>query len=452
MRGFHVERKGGWDCHGLPVEIAVEQKLGFTSKHDIEELRHRRVQPAVPRVGLRVPRGLGRAHRADRLLGRPRDAYRTLDTDYIESVWWVLKQIWDKRPALRGLQGRPLLPALRHRALLARGRAGLQGRRGPVGLRALPGDRAGGRAARGRRAARLDDDAVDARRPTPRVAVDPDARPTCARGRRRRLRAGRGAASSACSARTREVARRASRARELVGAALRAAVPVHRRASYGDEGPHRAARRLRHRRGRHRHRAHRDRVRRGRLPARRRAGPDRRQPGAARRHLRRAHRPVRGPLRQGRRPGPRRGPARARAAAARRATTSTPTRTAGAAARRSSTTPSRPGTSAPRSCATGCWPPTRPSTGTREHIKHGRFGNWLENNVDWALVARALLGHAAAGLALRGRATPMCIGSLAELAERSRRARSRTCTARSSTTSTLPCADVRRARCAACPR
>src|SRR5678816_1693646 len=36
MRGYSVERKGGWDCHGLPVEIAVEQKLGFKDKHDIE--------------------------------------------------------------------------------------------------------------------------------------------------------------------------------------------------------------------------------------------------------------------------------------------------------------------------------------------------------------------------------------------------------------------------------
>src|SRR5271166_4309667 len=37
MRGFRVERKGGWDCHGLPVEIAVEQKLGITSKAEIED-------------------------------------------------------------------------------------------------------------------------------------------------------------------------------------------------------------------------------------------------------------------------------------------------------------------------------------------------------------------------------------------------------------------------------
>ena len=72
MRGRYVERKGGWDCHGLPVEIAVEQKLGFTQQARHRALRHRRVQRAVPRVGLRVPRGLDGADRADRLLGRPR--------------------------------------------------------------------------------------------------------------------------------------------------------------------------------------------------------------------------------------------------------------------------------------------------------------------------------------------------------------------------------------------
>ena len=36
MQGFHVDRKAGWDCHGLPVELAVEKELGFTGKHDIE--------------------------------------------------------------------------------------------------------------------------------------------------------------------------------------------------------------------------------------------------------------------------------------------------------------------------------------------------------------------------------------------------------------------------------
>ena len=72
MRGHYVERKGGWDSHGLPVEIAVEQQLGFTSKADIERYGIAEFNQQVPRVGLRVPRGLERADRADRLLGRPR--------------------------------------------------------------------------------------------------------------------------------------------------------------------------------------------------------------------------------------------------------------------------------------------------------------------------------------------------------------------------------------------
>ena len=46
MRGHLVHRKGGWDCHGLPVELEIERELGIKSKDDIEALRHRRVQRA----------------------------------------------------------------------------------------------------------------------------------------------------------------------------------------------------------------------------------------------------------------------------------------------------------------------------------------------------------------------------------------------------------------------
>ena len=126
-------------------------------------LRHRRVQPALPRVGVRVPRGVGAADRADRLLDRPR---RRLPhpRQRLHRVGLVgAAADLGPRAALRGPQGRALLPALRHGAVLARGRAGLPGRRRPVGLRALPGARAARAAAAGRRAARLDDDAVDAR-------------------------------------------------------------------------------------------------------------------------------------------------------------------------------------------------------------------------------------------------------------------------------------------------
>ncbi|HEY5192320.1 MAG TPA: isoleucine--tRNA ligase [Solirubrobacteraceae bacterium] len=100
MRGYRVERKGGWDCHGLPVEIAVEQKLGITSKAEIED----------PEKGIGIKRFNEECRNSvfeyleewDRLTERIgfwvdlEHAYRTLDESYIESVWWALKTISDK--------------------------------------------------------------------------------------------------------------------------------------------------------------------------------------------------------------------------------------------------------------------------------------------------------------------------------------------------------------------
>ena len=96
MTGHYVERKAGWDCHGLAVEIAVEQKLGFKSKDDIERYGIAEFNAPVPRVGARAPRGLAGADRADRLLGRPRRGLLHARAGYIESVWWALKTMWDR--------------------------------------------------------------------------------------------------------------------------------------------------------------------------------------------------------------------------------------------------------------------------------------------------------------------------------------------------------------------
>jgi isoleucyl-tRNA synthetase len=94
MRGHLVERKGGWDCHGLPVEIAVEQELGISSKAEIEE-----------RVGIEAFNAKCRdsvfayVEEWNRLTERIGfwldldDAYRTLDETYIESVWWALSEM-----------------------------------------------------------------------------------------------------------------------------------------------------------------------------------------------------------------------------------------------------------------------------------------------------------------------------------------------------------------------
>jgi isoleucyl-tRNA synthetase len=110
MRGFYVERRGGWDCHGLPVEIAVEKQLGITSKEQIEEYGiaefNRRCRESVftfledwnaltERIGFWLDLD---------------NAYRTLDSDYIESVWWSLKQIADDGRLYEGHKVVPYCP------------------------------------------------------------------------------------------------------------------------------------------------------------------------------------------------------------------------------------------------------------------------------------------------------------------------------------------------------
>jgi isoleucyl-tRNA synthetase len=111
MRGYRVERKGGWDCHGLPVEIAVEQKLGISSKAEIEE-----------RIGIEQFNAACREsvfayveewNRLTERIGFWLDlehAYRTLDETYIESVWWALAQIAERGLLYEGHKVVPYCP------------------------------------------------------------------------------------------------------------------------------------------------------------------------------------------------------------------------------------------------------------------------------------------------------------------------------------------------------
>jgi isoleucyl-tRNA synthetase len=97
MRGHYVHRRAGWDCHGLPVEIEVEKQLGITQKREIEE-----------KVGIEeftrlcresVQRYVGDWRALTDRIGFWLDldnAYWTMTPQYVESVWWLLKQIWDK--------------------------------------------------------------------------------------------------------------------------------------------------------------------------------------------------------------------------------------------------------------------------------------------------------------------------------------------------------------------
>lgn len=96
MKGYKVPRKWGWDCHGLPIENIVEKELGYTHKKEILELgvakfndicRSKVMEYAT--VWETVIRRMGRW--ADM-----KNAYRTMDLDYMESVWWVFKELWDR--------------------------------------------------------------------------------------------------------------------------------------------------------------------------------------------------------------------------------------------------------------------------------------------------------------------------------------------------------------------
>ena len=105
-------------------------------------VRDRGVQRPLPRVGAALRRGLGGARpRGSGCGSTPTDAYWTLSNTYIESVWWHVQDDVGPRRDLRGLQGRPVLRPVRHRALEPRGRAGLRGRHRAVGVRAVPGRR-----------------------------------------------------------------------------------------------------------------------------------------------------------------------------------------------------------------------------------------------------------------------------------------------------------------------
>ncbi len=95
MKGYHVPRKAGWDCHGLPVELAVERELGFTGKSDIE---HYGIAEFNARCRESVLRHVDEFNHMTRRMGfwvDMEDAYWTMDPHYIDSVWWSLQRIFD---------------------------------------------------------------------------------------------------------------------------------------------------------------------------------------------------------------------------------------------------------------------------------------------------------------------------------------------------------------------
>jgi isoleucyl-tRNA synthetase len=110
MRGYYVERKAGWDTHGLPVEIEVEKQLKFTGKQDIEKYG---IEAFNKLCRESVFKYIDQFAQVTERMGYWVDfdkAYRTLDTTYMESVWWILKQIWDKQLLYQGFKVVPYCP------------------------------------------------------------------------------------------------------------------------------------------------------------------------------------------------------------------------------------------------------------------------------------------------------------------------------------------------------
>lgn len=96
MRGFYCERKGGWDCHGLPVEIEVEKKLGISGKTQIEDYGIEKFNKLCRES---VYEYVEEWEKVTKRLGfwiDTRNPYETMDNKYIESCWWILKEIWQK--------------------------------------------------------------------------------------------------------------------------------------------------------------------------------------------------------------------------------------------------------------------------------------------------------------------------------------------------------------------
>jgi isoleucyl-tRNA synthetase len=104
MRGHRVERRFGWDCHGLPAEVEAERQLGITHKSEIEQMGVAEFNTACCTSVLRYTREW-RAYvtRQARWVDFDND-YKTLDADYMESVLWAFKKLWDKGLIYQGFR------------------------------------------------------------------------------------------------------------------------------------------------------------------------------------------------------------------------------------------------------------------------------------------------------------------------------------------------------------
>ena len=111
MKGFHVKRKAGWDTHGLPVELGVEKALGITKEDIGKKISVDEYNAACRREVMKYTREWETLTNSMGYWVDLSDPYITYDNRYIESVWWLLKQIYDKGYLYKGYTIQPYSPA-----------------------------------------------------------------------------------------------------------------------------------------------------------------------------------------------------------------------------------------------------------------------------------------------------------------------------------------------------
>lgn len=110
MKGFKVDRRFGWDCHGLPVEYEMEKELGISGKAEVEKFGVAEFNESCRSIVLRYT---GEWRRIVTRLGRWVDFdndYKTMEPDYMESIWWVVKRLWDQGLVYEGHSIMPYCP------------------------------------------------------------------------------------------------------------------------------------------------------------------------------------------------------------------------------------------------------------------------------------------------------------------------------------------------------
>jgi isoleucyl-tRNA synthetase len=110
MRGYNVSRRGGWDTHGLPVEIEVEKQLGFKNKQQIEEYGIDKFNELCKKSVFNYIQEWEKLTDRIAFWVDLDDAYVTYTNDYIESVWWILKNFWEKDLLFKGYKIVPYCP------------------------------------------------------------------------------------------------------------------------------------------------------------------------------------------------------------------------------------------------------------------------------------------------------------------------------------------------------